>query len=208
MTDLVEICGDLPLFPLPGVVLMPGELLPLRVFEPRYRALVAHVLLVGGHLGIATIAPGHEADHLGRPPLAPEVGIGHVDHHELLPDGRSDLLVRFVAAGRIARELDGGEPFRRGALELLPGPATPYAASPSLRMLGVQAWGAVGLLRARAAPHLEGQAWVDAMARLFVRDPAHRRAYLAALSGEERVELLQDALLDVLARGGGEGAEA
>ena len=36
--------GAMPVFPLPGVVLFPGALLPLHVFEPRYRAMLADSL--------------------------------------------------------------------------------------------------------------------------------------------------------------------
>ncbi|MCB9662556.1 MAG: LON peptidase substrate-binding domain-containing protein [Alphaproteobacteria bacterium] len=201
MTDLSETCRALPVFPLPGVVLLPGELLPLRVFEPRYRALVAHVLAADGVLGIATIAPGHEAEHLGAPPLCVEVGVGHLDHHEPLSDGRSDILVRFESAGRIVRELEGDEPFRRVEVALRGEPTPDYPPSQALRVLGAQAWAAVGLLRARAVPHLEGRAWVDAMARLFLRDPTARRAYLDADAGGVRLDLLESALLDVLAQG-------
>ena len=42
----------MPLFPLPNVVLLPGMVLPLNVFEPRYLELVDHVLDGGMHIGV------------------------------------------------------------------------------------------------------------------------------------------------------------
>ena len=45
----------IPLFPLPGVVLLPGALLPLHIFEPRYRAMVAEALAGDGTIGMAMI---------------------------------------------------------------------------------------------------------------------------------------------------------
>lgn len=54
--------GVLPMFPL-GSVLLPGELLPLRVFEPRYRQLVVDLLaddVDPPEFGVTLIARGHE----------------------------------------------------------------------------------------------------------------------------------------------------
>ena len=42
--DVARAAPELPVFPLPRTVLMPGAMLPLHVFEPRYRELVAHCL--------------------------------------------------------------------------------------------------------------------------------------------------------------------
>ena len=50
----------IPLFPLPGVVLLPGALLPLHIFEPRYRAMVADALAGDRRIGMAMIRPGWE----------------------------------------------------------------------------------------------------------------------------------------------------
>ena len=50
---------DLPMFPL-GTVLVPHQLLPLQVFEPRYRALVADCLAGDGRFGVVLIERGSE----------------------------------------------------------------------------------------------------------------------------------------------------
>jgi hypothetical protein len=75
----------LPLFPL-DLVLLPGALLPLHVFEPRYRALASHVLEGGRPFGVVRMHDGHLA---GVGCLA---RIVHV--LQAYPDGRSDILVR------------------------------------------------------------------------------------------------------------------
>ena len=51
----------IPLFPLPGVVLLPGTLLPLHIFEPRYRAMVADALEGDRTIGMAMLKPGWES---------------------------------------------------------------------------------------------------------------------------------------------------
>ena len=50
----------IPLFPLPGVVLLPGTLLPLHIFEPRYRAMVADALAGSRMIGMAMLKAGWE----------------------------------------------------------------------------------------------------------------------------------------------------
>ena len=50
----------IPLFPLPGVVLLPGTLLPLHIFEPRYRAMVADALAGSRTIGMAMLKAGWE----------------------------------------------------------------------------------------------------------------------------------------------------
>ena len=55
----------LPIFPLPRTVLLPGEVLPLHIFEPRYRDMVRDAL--GGHrvIGMVQLEPGHEGEFVG-----------------------------------------------------------------------------------------------------------------------------------------------
>ncbi|MDB4957580.1 MAG: peptidase lon domain protein [Myxococcales bacterium] len=95
----------LPIFPLPNCVLLPGGLLPLHVFEPRYRELTRDCL-AGSHLmGVARLRPGYETSYYGRPPVYERCGVGRIICSEELPDGRFALLLRGVARVEIAREL-------------------------------------------------------------------------------------------------------
>ena len=48
----------IPVFPLPEVVFFPGTVLPLHVFEPRYRRMVADCLAGDGRLAVAMLRPG------------------------------------------------------------------------------------------------------------------------------------------------------
>ena len=119
----------LPIFPLPNVVLLPGMLLPLNVFEPRYLALCDYLLArrdagEGAWLAIPTLAPS--ADSRGsmqeRAAIHPVMGVGEMVEHRELPDGRR--LIRVVGVGR-ARMLDEGElldGFRRLRVEVLDEP--------------------------------------------------------------------------------------
>jgi Lon protease-like protein len=95
---------ELAIFPLPGMVLFPNALLPLHVFEPRYRVMMADVLAGSRLLAVARIRPGHEDDHLGRPPVFDTIGVGRVVNADHLPDGRYNLLLRGLARVRVERE--------------------------------------------------------------------------------------------------------
>lgn len=84
---------SLPLFPLPGVVLLPGLVLPLYIFEPRYRELLARTRRTGEPFGILRLLPASEP---GRPFESRVARIGTLAHlrevvdHE---DGTASILV-------------------------------------------------------------------------------------------------------------------
>ena len=81
----------IPTFPLPQVVLFPEAVLPLHVFEPRYRKMLQECLATHGALVIAQIIGGE--DEHGRPRIAPIAGGGIVVESQSLPDGRSNIVV-------------------------------------------------------------------------------------------------------------------
>lgn len=120
-----EVLAALPVFPLPNAVLLPGMILPLNVFEPRYLELVDHVLEMGGYLGIPLLRPGYEQDYEGRPELESVLGLGRLLSHQRLPDGRRFIRVEGLARVRTRRELPPRASFRELSVELLPerGPA-------------------------------------------------------------------------------------
>ena len=77
----------IPLFPLPDVVLLPGTLLPLHIFEPRYRAMVADALAGDRTIGMAMIRPGRESSG-PTPKIHPVGGAGRIVEAEELSDDR------------------------------------------------------------------------------------------------------------------------
>jgi uncharacterized protein len=101
--------AELPIFPLPQCVLLPGGLLPLHVFEPRYRELTRYCLENNRPLGIARLRGGREAD------VFRHVGVGRIICSEELEDGRFLLLVRGGARVVIDHELPFTRAFRQVA---------------------------------------------------------------------------------------------
>jgi Lon protease-like protein len=112
----------LPLFPLPNVVLFPNVFLPLHIFEPRYRTMVADALSGDRVLGMVLLRPGWEHDYEGRPPVFDIGCSGVITHVERLADGRYNIILRGLDRFRIARE-EGGLSYRRAEIELIPEPA-------------------------------------------------------------------------------------
>jgi Lon protease-like protein len=103
---------SLPIFPLANCVLLPGGLLPLHVFEPRYRELTRDCLAGHQLMGVARLRPGYETAYYGRPPVYEKCGVGRIICSEELPDGRFALLLRGVARAEIARELPSERTYR------------------------------------------------------------------------------------------------
>jgi Lon protease-like protein len=118
---LKDFSGLVPLFPLPNVVLFPNALLPLHVFEPRYRQMTADVLEGERLIAMSLMRPGWE--HLpvsAVPPIHRTVGLGKVIAHEKLDDGRYYLVLRGLSRAKLIGEQRGELPYRIGQFELCP----------------------------------------------------------------------------------------
>ncbi len=87
-------------------------LLPLHVFEPRYRALVEHVLEDDAALGVATLRPGYEGEYEGRPPVYTMMGAGVLVRAERLDDGRWNVVLRGTDRVRVLEERPPARLFR------------------------------------------------------------------------------------------------
>jgi Lon protease-like protein len=109
----------LPLFPLPNVVLFPNVFLPLHIFEPRYREMVADTLKQDRMIGMVLLRPGWQGDYEGRPPVYPVGCSGVITHAEKLDDGRYNIVLRGVERFRIVEE-DDRLSYRRAHVEALP----------------------------------------------------------------------------------------
>jgi hypothetical protein len=108
----------LPLFPLPNVVLFPNVFLPLHVFEPRYREMIADVLTSDRLIGMVLLRPGWEHDYEGRPSVYPIGCSGVITHVERTSDGRYNIVLRGVERFRIVEE-DRALSYRRAVIEPL-----------------------------------------------------------------------------------------
>ena len=109
--------STIPIFPLPNVVLFPSVCLPLHIFEPRYRQMLADALSGDRIIGMVLQKAGREP---GPAPPVYDVGCaGLITHAERLPDGRSNIVLRGIERFRIVAEV-GGRAYRRAEIAALP----------------------------------------------------------------------------------------
>jgi Lon protease-like protein len=105
----VEGIRYLPVFPL-SLVLLPNELLPLHIFEPRYRKMLKDVQHEQNIMGISFFDSGDES--LGEQPEPGTIGCAAEIHDvQELPDGRSNILTTGLIRYRLLNYVDTGEPY-------------------------------------------------------------------------------------------------
>ncbi|HVF31114.1 MAG TPA: LON peptidase substrate-binding domain-containing protein, partial [Pyrinomonadaceae bacterium] len=113
---------QLPLFPLP-LVLLPNEVLPLHIFEPRYRQMVSDIELRRNLFGLTFV---NTEEGLPERPALGSVGCAaEVREKTLLPDGRSNIITSGVIRYRLIDYVDDGSPYFKGDVEFFEDEAEP-----------------------------------------------------------------------------------
>lgn len=205
--QLVRALDALPLFPLPEGVLMPGSILPLHVFEPRYRRLVRDVLGNGGPLSVPQVVSGSEGERFGSPPIHPYASVGVVTAHQELPDGRFNIVILPVARVRIESERDDLDlPYRVARATLLDDLPVDEAA---LGRIGARVRSLFATAVAQRGPRaaalveslgqLDPERVPDALAAVVLREVESRQAFLAENDPLRRAVLVEEAVLALLA---------
>jgi uncharacterized protein len=108
----------IPIFPLPSVVLFPNVFLPLHIFEPRYREMVADALAGDRMIGMVLMRPGWEGQYEGRPPVYSVGCAGLITFSEQHPDGRYNIVLRGLEKFRVLDE-DHSRSYRIARVEAL-----------------------------------------------------------------------------------------
>ena len=84
----------LTIFPLPDQTFFPHTLMPLHIFEARYRAMVSDCLARDRRLAVVGLKPGYEDDYEGKPDVHAIAGAGEIVRYERLASGRYNILVK------------------------------------------------------------------------------------------------------------------
>jgi uncharacterized protein len=192
----------LPVFPLTGSLLLPGNYLPLNIFEPRYRNMVADAMTGEPYIGMIqpflpapdnwpALFPPEENPELYRVGCA-----GRIERCEPQPDGRYHIVLKGVSRFRIREELPLVRGYRRVAADYseFPGdldePALPL--DPGRLLAAVRRFGDthglsfdLDLLSA-----LPGVSLVNGLAVALPFRPAEKQALLEAAGPREREEML------------------
>ena len=106
------------LFPLPRTVFYPNTLLPLHIFESRYRQMITRALEGDSQIGMVLLRPGWENDYYGHPAIVSIGCMGKIEKHSKLPEGKYNILLCGLHRFRILKEVQGGV-YRRAQVELL-----------------------------------------------------------------------------------------
>jgi Lon protease-like protein len=188
--------GVIPLFPLPNVVLFPRVSVPLHIFEPRYRRMLADAIDGSRVIGMVLLRPGWEPHYHGNPPVYPIGCAGEIQQTQQLADGRSNVLLQGLTRFRVLGEEEEGLPYRRASvasLEDQPGDARGLESSRKrvLHALTEAADGPTRLVMQDGVPH---DVFVNALAQSLQLEPVERQSLLDCDSIPGRYERLLEIL--------------
>ena len=194
----------LKVFPLPSAVLFPHSVLPLHIFEPRYRDLVRDALAGDGVMALGGLQPGWEGKYSGRPPLAPLLCVGTILWHEEVEEGRYNLLLQGVCRGRVLHELPERKLYREVQVQLLPDAAYAGPEEEPLRQAVFELAGRVPPSFAEnllpVVARAQGGALADVVAAAVVPEPERRQELLCELDVRTRLESVLDDVSELIAR--------
>jgi uncharacterized protein len=94
-----------PVFPLPNVVLFPKTILPLHIFEERYRIMTREALSGDRRIIMVLLREGWEADYENNPAVHDVACLGHIETFKELDDGKFDIVLSGVRRVRLVREI-------------------------------------------------------------------------------------------------------
>ena len=111
MFKVTDLPGTIPVFPLPGALLLPRARLPLHIFEPRYLAMLDDALKTPGRF-IGMVQPNEIPGREG--PGLQSIGcVGRVTQFSETEDGRYLITLTGISRFRVLREVEGFTPYRR-----------------------------------------------------------------------------------------------
>lgn len=169
----------LSLFPLPNVVLFPKAYLPLHIFEHRYRAMVRDALDGRRTIGMVVLREGWQTA-TGLPPVYATGCAGEIVHHDALPDGRFNIVLRGTRKFRISGERLV-QPYREADVEWLDEPldvSVEAALRAVRRRLDALLLPAVARGEARMPPQLADDELVNAVSQALDIDVVEKLALL------------------------------
>ncbi|MGH7854456.1 MAG: LON peptidase substrate-binding domain-containing protein [Candidatus Binatia bacterium] len=197
----------LAVFPLTGVMLLPGTVLPLHIFEPRYRAMVEDALNGGKVFGMIqpfaaqndNRGPQLDADNMA-PDLYKVGCAGYIEKWEKLPDGRFFLQLKGVNRFRFSEELELQRGYRRVKAIYQDFPDTLLAQSwqfdRSAVMEALATYGKANGMQVRPeqAEKFSDLELVNLLAVSLPFHPAEKQALLEAQNLQDREKMLVDLL--------------
>ncbi|MFC0340935.1 LON peptidase substrate-binding domain-containing protein [Paracoccus niistensis] len=207
MTPRGALPDTIPLFPLPGAVLLPRTRLPLHIFEPRYLQMLEDALK-SGHRLIGMIQPVGDG-------LAAVGTAGRVTMFSEMDDGRLMISLRAISRFRLVEAIEGFTPYLRGRVDWTPFRADRAPSVPPDQEFDRPAF--IERLRRymaerelstdwNAAEEADDELLVNSLSMLLPLGVEEKQALLEAVDLPARREML-DGLLEYALHGGGDDEE-
>lgn len=111
-TDLPH---ELPVFPLSNAIFFPKTLLPLNIFEPRYKQMTEHA--VNGNKLIGMVQANQRTDEKGKAEVYNVGCVGYIEFHSKTPDGRYLINLQGISRFKIKREVNTNNLYRKFSVD-------------------------------------------------------------------------------------------
>ena len=207
-STLAQACENLPVFPLPGVVLFPHTVIRLHVFEPRYVELLKDCLSSDRLFALPQISSSSDVEEvtwLESPPFHSVAGIGYVLQSVAMPQERYNIAVLGVGTVAFVNELERDRGYRRMQGRLL----EPAVLSQNqreqfnrIRLLFAQLLGRKELdsemLSALLDEDREPAQVANILLNMLVEEPLHRQQLLGQPDLNPVLEVVEERLMIVL----------
>ncbi len=189
-----------PLMIFPTALVFPNTIQPLRIFEPRYRAMLEWALERERMFCLTQLRPGSD-DSDTENDFYHVAGLGLIRASVGQPDGTSQLLLQGLARVELS-ELDFQDPFWTARISPVLEHGHTDAENPELmdevRMLALTVASQMGEVPAEFAQHLENLRnpgiLADTLANAMVREPGRRQKLIEEGDVSERLRLLRSIL--------------
>lgn len=194
---------EVPVFPLPGTVLLPRTLIQLHVFEPRYRTMTEDCIESQRLMVVAMVDPSRDPDDHGRPAIHPIAGLGALRRSVKLPDGRFNVVIEGLARVDISQELPPDRVYRRAHAKVVRDLVPDDEASISASMASVRALctRAIADMNPKEATGIENLSQVedpgqlaDMVAAATMTESLDRQQVLAEADVDKRLQLVAGTL--------------
>jgi hypothetical protein len=187
----------IPIFPLEDVMLFPDMSVPLHIYEPRYKAMVADALKGNRIIGMVLLRPGYEKDYERSPSVFAIGCAGVISEVQELADGEYNIVLGAVTKYRITRE-EASRPYRVAHVTAIADPLGEadrpalHARRLRLEQLIKDSGGRTGLVGIPA--NISDERLVNGMSQLAHIDELERERLLEAPNPLVRAELLIEIL--------------
>jgi Lon protease-like protein len=192
----------IPIFPLEDVMLFPEMSVPLHIFEPRYKAMIADALKGDRIIGMVLLRPGYEKDYERSPSVFTIGCAGVINEVEQLPNGEYNIVLGALTKYRITRE-EASRPYRIAHVTPIADVVTdadrPALHTRRLRLEALirESGGRTGI--AAAPPNISDERLVNGMSQLAHIDELDRERLLEAPNPLARAEVLTGILEKTIA---------